>query len=271
MYASPSTPLPPGQPDNPQPARLVGFGLPSLLVAAVVMVALWSIADMRSSAHEAVAVDGQLSQLANDVATQTLESRRYEKDLFLNLADPHARADYQAKWQTTVTALDQAIAAFAATATTIDDRQQAANWQAQAAQYDEHFRQIAKMVDAGAITTPEAANAAFMPFKDNIRVLTESAVKLAERKTTLALATSTMLEATGARTTWIVGLLGAMVVLVTVGYGAIHTLSFRRQCIECDASLPVSQWFANGRRCRSCELRHLNELLDNAEASRRST
>src|SRR4051812_8640991 len=100
MYTSAPSSLTPKQPGGLRIDLLIMCGLFSVLMAAVSAIALVSIASVRDSARETVAVDGQLSQLASEVTTQSLESRRYEKDFFLNAADPSMRSDYLAKWHT---------------------------------------------------------------------------------------------------------------------------------------------------------------------------
>ncbi len=270
MYSITPSPLTPTRPAGLRLQLLIACGLLSVIVAIVSVGALEGIAHIRVSAHQAVAVDGQLSRLASEVTTQTLESRRYEKDFFLNVADPRARADYLAKWQTTSTALDQAIAAFAANAATAEDKQQAARWRQQVSHYIQDFEQIARAVTDGHITTSQAANTAFLPSKENIRALTESSVAFADNEAALAVRTSTTLEASGTRTSWLVGLLAALALTVTVGYGAVNTVSFRRFCTDCGAWLPLSQWFGGEHRCRGCDLRRLARLIDEAETRERS-
>ncbi|MFL5804367.1 MAG: hypothetical protein ACJ8CR_21815, partial [Roseiflexaceae bacterium] len=88
---------------------MFAFGLLSLLAAGVAATALWGIVRIRDTAHQAAEVDGRMSRLASQIATQTLLCRRYEKDLFLNIGDNSARADYQSKWNTAFAGLEQVI------------------------------------------------------------------------------------------------------------------------------------------------------------------
>lgn len=269
MYSTPPTPLLPKRPDGSRIQLLVAYGLLSVLVATVAASALGGIATVRDTVHQVVAIDGQLSWLASDVATQALESRRYEKDFFLNVADPRAQAEYLAKWHTSVLALDQAIAAFAAAAPTPEDQQQAARWRTQAARYAKDFGQIARAVAEGHIRTSAAANEAFTPFKENIRILTESSAAVADRNAAREVAASAALDATGARTNWLVGLLAALAVLVAVGVGAADLVPIRRSCVDCNAWLPLRQWISGEHRCYSCTLRRLARLIDDAETRQR--
>ncbi len=270
MYTITPTPLAPKRPEGFRIPFLVACSLLSILVMIVAAGAITGITHVRGSAHQAVTVDGQLSRWASVIATQTLESRRYEKDFFLNIAEPPARADYLAKWHVATTALNQAIVAFAAAATTPDDQQQAARWHQEVAQYTQDFGQIAQAVTDGHLSNAQAANDAFMPFKENIRVLTESSVTVANHEAMLAIETSATLDATGTRTTWLVGLLAALALSIAVGYGLLETVSFRHSCIDCTLRLPIHQWIGGAHRCHTCDLRRLADLINAADTRQRS-
>jgi len=266
---NPSPPIP-RQSDRLSTQILIGFGLLGLLVAAMATVALGGIASVRGSVREALDVDEKLSQLASEVSTQTLESRRYEKDFFLNAANQDARDNYLAKWQTAVGALDQAIAAFAAAATTAEDQQQASNWHEQVIQYNRDFGQIARLLKDGSLNSPQAANTAFAPFKENIRILAESSAQIADRKATLARTTSSLLEATSTRAIWSVGLLAALALLIAVGYSSINTTILRHYCEDCNTQLSFRRWLAREHVCSNCGLQRLAQQIDEAEKRRRS-
>jgi hypothetical protein len=141
MYTVAPSPLTPRQSSGLRFDLLIICGFLSVVMAAACALALVGIASVRDTAREAVAVDGRLSQLASEVARQSLESRRYEKDFFLNAADPPMRSGYLVKWHTTSAQLDQAITAFAVAATAPEDQQQATRWRIQAAQYEQAFEQ----------------------------------------------------------------------------------------------------------------------------------
>jgi len=231
MHTNPIAPFPSRRNVGLRRQLVVAFGLLSLLMAVVAGIALWGIASVRASARQAVAVDGQLSRLAGDVALQTLQSRRYEKDFFLNISDSAARTDYLAKWRSAHAALDQAIASFAAAATTADDQQQVARWHDQEARYDAAFEQIMRAVARGDITTSQAANVAITPFKEPIRVLTESSVEVAAHKAAVASADESTLEAIGSRTTWLVAMLAGVSIIIGVGWSLLFAMHLLRPVI----------------------------------------
>src|SRR5262245_7547445 len=78
----------------------LALGLLTALLASVVAIELISRSQIDAIAQQAIAVDGELSRLAGEVAVQTLLCRRYEKDTFLNLGNQSVYNDYLAKWNT---------------------------------------------------------------------------------------------------------------------------------------------------------------------------
>src|SRR5262245_13793645 len=157
---------------------VLALGLLGALIAAIVGTALWGLARVHDSARQATALDGNMSRLASQVAVEALLARRYEKDYFLNIGTAD-RSGYLAKWQQADADLGQAIEAFAKAASAPDDKQMAVQWRAGLLQYNQSFAEIEAAVQDGRITTAEAANNLFTPSKENIRVLTDTAVEAA--------------------------------------------------------------------------------------------
>src|SRR5689334_19338587 len=102
---------------------MLALGLLTLLTIGVAGAALWGVAAITASSHQAMEVDGRMSRLASQIAIQTLLTRRYEKDVFINIADAEARSTADHNWHLADADLKQAIEAFAAFATTAEDQQ----------------------------------------------------------------------------------------------------------------------------------------------------
>src|SRR6266481_2043439 len=77
------------------------FGLTLILVGVVAFAGFWGISRMVDTVNAILQGDAKLMQTASDLETNTLNLRRYEKDVFLNIADKSKVADYTTKWQTT--------------------------------------------------------------------------------------------------------------------------------------------------------------------------
>lgn len=189
--------------------RLVmAFGLLSLLVALVTLIALWGLVQVGAAARQAIAVDGQMSRLASQVAIKALLCRRYEKDFFLNIGDQRRQDEALEQWRQADDELDAAIEAFGAAAALPEDQQEVRVWKASKTFYANGFVQVAQNVVAGRITTPRSAGMAFEVFRENMTTLTDRAVAMAQRKDETARQTALQLETIGANTIWQASLSG---------------------------------------------------------------
>src|SRR5919109_903678 len=94
----------------------------------------------------------------------------------------------------------------------------AALWGAALSQYEEGFAQVKRAIAAGSITTPQAANNALAPFKDNIRTLTDSALEVAQRKAVAMEQAESALDKSASDTTWQLLAIVALVLVVAVGW-----------------------------------------------------
>src|ERR1043165_6922920 len=92
---------------------MLALGLLTLLTIGVAGAALWGVSAITASSHQAMEVDGRMSRLADQIAIQTLLTRRYEKDLFINLGDTEARSTAEHNWRIADADLKQAVEAFA--------------------------------------------------------------------------------------------------------------------------------------------------------------
>src|SRR5262245_46774149 len=173
---------------------ILALGLLVALVGVIAGVALWGLARIYEPTRQATEINGRLSRLTSNVSIQTLLARRYEKDFFLNIADPNARADYLKKWRQATQDLDQAVESFAASATTPDDQRWATEWRSELAGYRRGVDEIVGKVEVGSITTPQAANEEFTPFKNTIRSLTDNSVDVAANKATAATEAEALLQ-----------------------------------------------------------------------------
>jgi methyl-accepting chemotaxis protein len=162
-----------------------------------------------------------MNRLASQIAVQTLLLRRYEKDVFLNLNDADMRASYEEQWQRADSDLTQAIEAFAADATNAADQQQVTSWRTDLSRYEDGFAQIKRAIVAGSITTPQAANDALTPIKDNVRTLTESALEVAQHKAAAAQQAESAVDGTITSATWQLLIIIALVLVVGIVWSII--------------------------------------------------
>jgi methyl-accepting chemotaxis protein len=152
------------------------------VLGAVAVLSHWCLATTANLSEKALRFAGQLAALAAKVAEWTLQCRRFEKDVFLNIRTEATRAQYEKDWRNAFEQLVAAIAEFRAAATAEEDLRIAGEWAADAEQYRLALEQVFAGVRRGSIETPEQANAAIAPYKNRIRDLTTSSTEVSDRK-----------------------------------------------------------------------------------------
>ncbi|HAI12878.1 MAG TPA: hypothetical protein DCM28_14310 [Phycisphaerales bacterium] len=105
------------------------------------------------------------------IAIQTLQCRRYEKDMFLNVANSENFEAYFKRWTLTVDELIRDIITYREHS--LDGQQvlSAEKWLASSLEYQLAVMNVVNHVREGIITTPAEANLALTPSKSSIRSL----------------------------------------------------------------------------------------------------
>jgi anti-anti-sigma regulatory factor/HAMP domain-containing protein len=178
----------------------------------------WQILAIRQEARQAIEIDARLSHIANDVALQMLQCRRFEKDFLLNLYDRATRAQHRSQWSTAHQALMASIDTFAAAASSTDDQVQAATWREQSGAYVSAFLAVEQRIDAGELVTPQQANEALAPSRDLAQALTDSSISVAARKAEAVARSNESLIATSTSALTLVVLVAIATLLAAGGW-----------------------------------------------------
>ena len=87
----------------------LGFGVVLFLLLVVAVAGYWG---MESVTHETVSMlrgDSKVSQLADAAKIATLELRRFEKDMLLNMDNKPVMQSYHDKWKTQLAQLRASV------------------------------------------------------------------------------------------------------------------------------------------------------------------
>lgn len=156
------------------------FTLTLVLIGVVAFAGFWGLSRMVDTADAILNRDAKLMEHASDLEAKTLNLRRYEKDVFLNVADAEKVSEYAAKWKAAHAAASENLDKLkqlsdAEDATTIDAMR------VDLASYAGGFEEVLRGIAAGTIRTPAAANDAIAPQKDDIRRLDTLSSELAAK------------------------------------------------------------------------------------------
>ena len=160
----------------------LNLGLLYAVLGVIAVLAHWCLATTAHVSENALRTSGQQAALAAQVAELTLQCRRFEKDVFLNVRTAANRASYEKDWREAFAQLTTAMEEFRSIATTPEDQEAAQLWARDAEQYRLALEQVFAGVQKGTMQTPEQANAAITPFKNSIRDLTTQSMETSRRK-----------------------------------------------------------------------------------------
>ena len=160
----------------------IGAILACILVIAAGAILLKKQLQLSQLAHVAIDEDANQSLRANRVVVSSLQCRRYEKDIFLNLNDVLTRTDYIHKWTQSCEELHEDLEHLKAACLLQEEKQKVDGYAAAAERYRRHFLEVIDGIQKGKITRPEDANRAIKPFNDDVRTMIAETAVLADAK-----------------------------------------------------------------------------------------
>src|ERR1043166_2115179 len=154
-----------------------GFVLVIALMAAASVANLTTTRSHLPGLEKMVLVDAILAFEGADLRAVLLEMRRYEKDLFLNIADAAKVTEYEGKWKEHYDEQIGTLDKLDKVAVTAADHEMLNKVRKETVAYGAAVKKTLADMRSGGLTTPGAANAAFTPSKDAMRELDEEITK----------------------------------------------------------------------------------------------
>jgi methyl-accepting chemotaxis protein len=182
----------------------LGFGAVLAMLVVVATVGYWSLVSTAGITTHILEFDAPLVELAHRVRADTLELRRFEKDMFLNMGNAEKEAEYFAKWSDQKKKLHDALDEVDHLATADMDHEAARAMRRDALAYEEALAKVISQVRVGTLVTPQDANNALAAHKDTIRSLEESAHEFASKHSKAMAALDKTVGDSTARSAWIV-------------------------------------------------------------------
>ena len=88
----------------------LGFGIVLALLLAVALSGYWGMESVTNETVSMLHGDQAISQKSDEVKIDTLQLRRFEKDMLLNLDNASKLHEYQEKWKTQLSELKSDVA-----------------------------------------------------------------------------------------------------------------------------------------------------------------
>ena len=157
--------------------RRLGFGF-GLLLVLVGLVAASGYRSTRVASNVALhllKVESPLVEHSQRARANTLGLRRFEKDIFLNIANPAKVEEYLVKWKDQRERLAERLAVLDSLETEDSGKAAIRSMRADFAAYQEGFNHVFGLIQQGKIKTPAQANDSILPVKDEIHRLEQTA------------------------------------------------------------------------------------------------
>jgi len=159
---------------------LMSFGLILLLLVLVAGTGYWGVKEGESTVDTLLDTEGKLAEHGSRVRANILGMRRYEKDVFLNLADAKKVDENLLKWTEEATKASERVADLEKVVIHQDDTEKVKDIKENLKVYTAGFGKLAASIKEGRIKTAAEANGATAEFKAESHKMEETAVKLAQ-------------------------------------------------------------------------------------------
>jgi len=198
----------------------LGFGIVLALLIAVAFSGYWGMESVTNETISMLHGDQAISQKSDEVKIDTLQLRRFEKDMLLNLDNASKMRDYQDKWRAQLTEFKNDVADLESLALTAEEKQLVTEMKNDMGVYERGVDAVVVAIAAGTVKTSQDANAQLIPVKDETHRMEDAAAKLSDghRKT---MSTKDVTISDFAKRTSIVMVI---VVLVTFGVATLVTV-----------------------------------------------
>ena len=206
----------------------LGFGATLLLLVAISICGYWGSQSITSNTIQMLHGDASVALHSERARANVNAMRRYEKDMFLNIGSKEEEKIYLAEWKDEQEHLKARLADVEKAATLQSDRDAVKTMKSELAGYDAGFAAVVNSINEGKVKTPQRANAAITPVKEQIHGLEAAAKDLAE-------AAMKRMDGMGQRVTgyrnrvvFIISILALMAAIISVGVALVIARSITR-------------------------------------------
>ena len=159
----------------------MAFGALGLLLMCVAATGFWGTRSAGQLATGVIKVDSPLVEHAQRARANTLGLRRFEKDVFLNMASSEKVVGYVEKWQDQMTRLEARLKTLEGIEFEEQGHEAIKLMRKDAEVYREGFAKVLTQIRERKLRTGVEANVAIEPYKDEIRRLEDTAQEYAEK------------------------------------------------------------------------------------------
>ncbi len=249
---------------NAKIAHRMGLLLAFMLTVMIGLAAtgLWGQSSLHEQVRRALEGDVEMAARAAAIEALVLQSRRYEKDSFINLADGDSLNAYEKRWQAVHAKLRDTLAQAISAAEDPLDRQALDSLAQNLPTYASGYEATVAAIRNGRLRTTQEANADIASVKGAVHGLEKGAGELNARAILRAHAALPAIDAVGRRLAIVLILLTSLGVLAAAGAGWWIARSITRPLSD---AVGVAEAVAEGRLAltvATCGRDETGQLLD---------
>jgi methyl-accepting chemotaxis protein len=234
----------------------LGFGMLLLLLVVLGGVGYWAVNYISSSTTEMLQGNGKIAEHAARARANNLGLRRFEKDIFLNIASPEKTANYYKEWQEEIKKTEERIADMEKVVVLAQDKEVVKNMKSDLVAYDAGFRKIYGLIRDGKIKTPTEGNAAMATFKDETHRLDKLVTDFAQEGRKRMADDAEADIALAKKASWVL----VLVSLVSIVIGIVASVVISRGIIRpLGVAVDVSNKLAEGNLMVNIEVKSKDE------------
>jgi len=151
------------------------------LLIALACVGIFGLNRLFGTAGEAMTQEVMLAQRAAVIDVLVLNERRFEKDSFINMADPAKLASYRQQWDDSRSALQKELVAVRELHLTDADQLTVSQIETSFRDYTAGFERTFDMIRAGSLKSTQEANTEFAKYKDAVHGTEDASEALNQR------------------------------------------------------------------------------------------
>jgi methyl-accepting chemotaxis protein len=206
----------------------LGFGVTLLLLVAVSICGYWGSQSITGNTVQMLHGDASVALHSERARANVNALRRFEKDLFLNIGSKEEQKKYLAEWKGEEEHLQARISDIEKAATLQSDKGTVKAMKSELAGYGSGLAGVVKMINEGKVRTPEQANAAITPVKEQIHNLEAAAKDLADAAMKRMDAMEHQVTGYRNRIVLIISILSLIAVIISIGISLVIARSITR-------------------------------------------
>ena len=201
----------------------LGFGIILFLLIGIGIVGYWGTKNISDETIDMLNGNALVAQHAARARANAVGTRRFEKDLFINIDSQEKRTEYLAKWKEQVQHLEARVEDALKAAALQEDKDKLKTIKENAAAYATEFLQTVDKIQAGTIKTTQEANSALNETKEHVRLMEDVSKELADVANVRMQEEHLHMEAFFKRTSLIIVAILLAAVILTIGIAAYIT------------------------------------------------